>query len=119
MADSEVKLSVADAAGLTEVGLEQWLHMYEQMARIRAFEEQGNQLYLSAKMPGLRDIAVAKADRCTSPIRRRATWAPTPSSAGAPGSPPAPPSRPRGLGKGGWLCVSSAREPSDKGCSTK
>src|SRR3990170_4443324 len=60
MADSEVKLSVADAAGLTEVGLEQWLHMYEQMARIRAFEEQVNQLYLSAKMPGLAHLYIGQ-----------------------------------------------------------
>src|SRR5512135_3344449 len=33
--------------------LEQYLHMYEQMAKIRAFEEQVNELYKSAKMPGL------------------------------------------------------------------
>src|SRR4030066_1456137 len=60
MADSEVKLSLADAAGLTEVGLEQWLHMYEQMARIRAFEEQVNQLYLTAKMPGLAHLYIGQ-----------------------------------------------------------
>jgi pyruvate dehydrogenase E1 component alpha subunit len=30
-----------------------YLRMYRQMARIRAFEENANQLYLSAKMPGL------------------------------------------------------------------
>src|SRR5438094_976202 len=33
--------------------LEQNLHMYRQMAKIRAFEEQVNELYKSAKMPGL------------------------------------------------------------------
>src|SRR3989337_2408955 len=60
MADSEVKLSVACAADLTEVGIEQWLHMYEQMARIRAFEEQVNQLYLSAKMPGLAHLYIGQ-----------------------------------------------------------
>lgn len=32
---------------------EQWVHMYQQMARIRTFEDHANQLYLSAKMPGL------------------------------------------------------------------
>lgn len=32
---------------------EQYLHMYEQMAKIRAFEEMANELYLTAKMPGL------------------------------------------------------------------
>lgn len=30
-----------------------YLRMYRQMARIRAFEDQANKLYLSAKMPGL------------------------------------------------------------------
>ncbi len=33
--------------------LEQNLHMFRQMAKIRAFEEQVNELYKSAKMPGL------------------------------------------------------------------
>src|SRR5512144_1260458 len=33
--------------------VEQHLHMYRQMAKIRAFEEQVNELYKSAKMPGL------------------------------------------------------------------
>ena len=32
---------------------EQYLQMYRQMVRIRSFEDQANQLYLSAKMPGL------------------------------------------------------------------
>jgi len=32
---------------------EQWLRMYEQMLKIRVFEEHVNVLYLSAKMPGL------------------------------------------------------------------
>ncbi len=32
---------------------EAYLQMYRQMVRIRAFEDQANQLYLSAKMPGL------------------------------------------------------------------
>ncbi len=35
------------------IDVEQYLHMYEQMAKIRAFEEQVNELYKSAKMPGL------------------------------------------------------------------
>jgi acetoin:2,6-dichlorophenolindophenol oxidoreductase subunit alpha len=33
--------------------VEQWLHMYEQMMRIRIFELNANELYLQAKMPGL------------------------------------------------------------------
>jgi len=35
------------------VDREHWLHMYQQMLKIRVFEEHVNQLYLSAKMPGL------------------------------------------------------------------
>ena len=35
------------------VDVEQWLHAYEQMAKIREFEENANQLYLKALMPGL------------------------------------------------------------------
>jgi len=31
----------------------QWLHMYREMLKIRLFEEQVNQLYLKARMPGL------------------------------------------------------------------
>lgn len=36
-----------------KIDIEQSLHMYQQMAKIRAFEEQVNELYKSAKMPGL------------------------------------------------------------------
>jgi TPP-dependent pyruvate/acetoin dehydrogenase alpha subunit len=32
---------------------ERWLHMYEQMLKIRVFEEHVNELYTSARMPGL------------------------------------------------------------------
>ncbi|MGH2502144.1 MAG: thiamine pyrophosphate-dependent enzyme, partial [Ktedonobacterales bacterium] len=32
---------------------EHWLYLYRQMQRIRQFEEQVNELYLSARMPGL------------------------------------------------------------------
>ena len=35
------------------VDVEQWLHAYEQMVKIREFEENANQLYLKALMPGL------------------------------------------------------------------
>src|SRR5512141_1846213 len=37
----------------SDIDVEQSLHMYQQMAKIRAFEEQVNDLYKSAKMPGL------------------------------------------------------------------
>jgi pyruvate dehydrogenase E1 component alpha subunit len=39
---------------------EQWLHMYEQMCKIRAFEENANELYLSAKMPGLTHMYIGE-----------------------------------------------------------
>ena len=40
--------------------LEQHLHMFRQMAKIRAFEEQVNELYKSAKMPGLAHLYVGE-----------------------------------------------------------
>ena len=40
--------------------LEQHLHMYRQMAKIRAFDEQVNELYKSAKMPGLAHLYVGQ-----------------------------------------------------------
>ena len=43
-----------------EVDREQWLHMYEQMFKIRAFEEQVNELYQSAKMPGLAHLYIGE-----------------------------------------------------------
>jgi len=39
--------------GVDAVDREQWIQIYQQMSQIRAFEDQANQLYLSAKMPGL------------------------------------------------------------------
>jgi len=42
------------------IDLEQSLHMYQQMARIRAFEEQVNELYKSAKMPGLAHLYIGE-----------------------------------------------------------
>jgi pyruvate dehydrogenase E1 component alpha subunit len=40
--------------------LEQNLHMYRQMVKIRAFEEQVNELYKGAKMPGLAHLYVGE-----------------------------------------------------------
>jgi pyruvate dehydrogenase E1 component alpha subunit len=42
------------------VDREQWLHMYEQMSKIRAFEENANELYLSRKMPGLTHLYIGE-----------------------------------------------------------
>jgi len=43
----------AKTGGDPKANAEDYLRMYRQMVRIRAFEDQANQLYLSAKMPGL------------------------------------------------------------------
>ena len=37
-----------------------WLHMYEQMLKIRLFEEHVNQLYLTARMPGLAHLYIGE-----------------------------------------------------------
>ncbi len=41
------------SAAKTKTNSEDYLRMYRQMVRIRTFEDTANQLYLSAKMPGL------------------------------------------------------------------
>ena len=150
--------------------LEQHLHMYRQMAKIRDFEEQVNELYKGAKMPGLAHLyvgeeavavgvceALKRDDFITSTHRghghclakgasvnrmfaellgkepgycrgkggsmhiadpRRATWAPTPSSAAPPGSPPAQ-RCPRRCGAAARSpCASSATARSARACST-
>jgi pyruvate dehydrogenase E1 component alpha subunit len=53
---NERQAGLAAAAGDVEL----YLHMYQQMARIRAFEEQVNELYLSAQMPGLAHLYVGQ-----------------------------------------------------------
>jgi len=45
--------SKPDAAGAVLPAAERWLRAYRQMARIRLFEEQVNELYTRALMPGL------------------------------------------------------------------
>lgn len=45
---------------LTAIDAKQWLRFYRQMLRIRLFEEQVNQLYLSAKMPGLAHLYIGQ-----------------------------------------------------------
>lgn len=45
--------AIKSKAASPAVDVEQSLHLYQQMAKIRAFEEQVNELYKSAKMPGL------------------------------------------------------------------
>jgi pyruvate dehydrogenase E1 component alpha subunit len=41
-------------------GDERWIQFYRQMVKIRLFEEQVNQLYLSAKMPGLAHLYIGE-----------------------------------------------------------
>ncbi len=58
-------MTQGDVAMTTQVieprmDLEQNLHMYRQMAKIRAFEEQVNELYQSAKMPGLAHLYIGQ-----------------------------------------------------------
>ncbi len=49
-----------EAAGLASAGRESWLRMYEQMLTIRVFEEHVNELYTSAKMPGLAHLYIGE-----------------------------------------------------------
>jgi TPP-dependent pyruvate/acetoin dehydrogenase alpha subunit len=46
--------------GYAEIDIERWLHMYEQMATIREFEEQVNELYTKALMPGLAHLYIGQ-----------------------------------------------------------
>ncbi len=45
---------------LADVRPEQWLRMYRQMLTIRLFEEQVNELYTSARMPGLAHLYIGE-----------------------------------------------------------
>src|SRR5664279_4384211 len=45
---------------MPELDREEWLHMYEQMFKIRTFEEHVNELYTSAKMPGLAHLYIGE-----------------------------------------------------------
>jgi pyruvate dehydrogenase E1 component alpha subunit len=49
-----------NAPRTTAVHDERWLHFYRQMLKIRLFEEEVNQLYLSAKMPGLAHLYIGE-----------------------------------------------------------
>lgn len=45
---------------ISTVARKDWLHMYEQMLKIRLFEEHVNQLYLTAQMPGLAHLYIGE-----------------------------------------------------------
>ncbi len=48
------------AAAEAESDVELWLHMYEQMVKIREFEEKVNELYTKAIMPGLAHLYIGQ-----------------------------------------------------------
>src|SRR5262245_30213292 len=50
----------ADGTGQALEGSERWVDAYSQMLTIRAFEEEVNQLYLGAKMPGLAHLYIGE-----------------------------------------------------------
>ena len=58
MVQSETSKSVDTETALEDT--ERWLHMYEQMLRIRVFEEHVNILYTTAKMPGLAHLYIGE-----------------------------------------------------------
>jgi len=47
------RVDLDDDPAYGKIDIEQWLHMYEQMLKIHHFEEAVNDLYKSARMPGL------------------------------------------------------------------
>ena len=54
------QMKTKKSQSISYVDREQWLHMYEQMFKIRAFEEQVNELYQGAKMPGLAHLYIGE-----------------------------------------------------------
>jgi acetoin:2,6-dichlorophenolindophenol oxidoreductase subunit alpha len=70
--------------------LEQNLHMYRQMAKIRAFEEQVHELYKSAKMPGLAHLYVGEEGVAVGVCEAATTSSPAPIAATATAWPKAP-----------------------------
>jgi acetoin:2,6-dichlorophenolindophenol oxidoreductase subunit alpha len=53
-------IAATHPAASSAVNIELWLRMYRQMVRIRAFEEQVNQLYTRALMPGLAHLYIGE-----------------------------------------------------------
>ena len=54
------EISSSQDAGTAPGKREQWLHMYEQMLKIRVFEEHVNELYTTGKMPGLAHLYIGE-----------------------------------------------------------
>jgi pyruvate dehydrogenase E1 component alpha subunit len=53
-------LELQQQVDILSVDREQWLHIYQQMLKIRVFEEHANELYTSAKMPGLAHLYIGE-----------------------------------------------------------
>jgi len=60
MARTTKKTATKPAKESTGAHDERWLHFYRQMLKIRLFEEEVNQLYLGAKMPGLAHLYIGQ-----------------------------------------------------------
>src|SRR3989440_4420090 len=54
------EISSSQDAGTAPGKREQWLHMYEQMLKIRVFEEHVIELYTTGKMPGLAHLYIGE-----------------------------------------------------------
>jgi len=54
------QMKTKEKQSMPDIDREHWLHMYEQMVKIRAFEEQVNELYQGAKMPGLAHLYIGE-----------------------------------------------------------
>lgn len=52
--------ATASPVDASSIDREQWLHMYEQMCKIRQFEENANELYLHRIMPGLTHLYIGE-----------------------------------------------------------
>jgi TPP-dependent pyruvate/acetoin dehydrogenase alpha subunit len=54
------QMKTNEELSMSDVDREQWLHMYQQMFKIRTFEEHVNELYQGAKMPGLAHLYIGE-----------------------------------------------------------
>ena len=54
------KLATVSSEKIDSASLEHWLHCYEQMSRIRQFDERVNELYQKALMPGLAHLYIGQ-----------------------------------------------------------
>src|SRR5581483_8598357 len=60
MLQPETSNSIDAVASTGDGEQARWLLLYEQMLKVRIFEEHVNQLYLTAKMPGLAHLYVGE-----------------------------------------------------------